>query len=194
VAFDFQQHDSDPDGNLAAATIRIDSGPTHGTIVTNNAFELVYTSETGFSGVDSFSYTVADTDGARSKATTVEIEVLGNPPWQNSIEPLDVNNDGAIVPLDALVVIRELNINGPHSFANQARLADSPYYDVSGDDFLSSLDALRIIRHLNQPVAVGEPPEVLSPATPNDAVFAFLAAAMDDESNEYLKYRPGYRL
>ena len=34
-------------------------------------------------------------------------------PWQCPVFPLDVNHDGRITPLDALIVINFLNANGP---------------------------------------------------------------------------------
>lgn len=50
----------------------------------------------------------------------------------------DINGDGYISPLDALLVIRDLN-----------ERAGNPECDVKGDGYTSPLDALMVIRQLN---------------------------------------------
>ena len=55
-------------------------------------------------GLDSFTYTVRDNDGAISNEATVDIKVIADPyPWRNPVNPLDVNADGFVSPLDALI-------------------------------------------------------------------------------------------
>jgi hypothetical protein len=58
-------------------------------------------------------------------------------------DPLDVNNDGHVTPLDALLVINELSQGGVASVVQSTRL------DVSGDNSVSPLDALLVINELN---------------------------------------------
>ena len=61
-------NDSDPDSN--ALTVAAVGTPAHGTaVVSGNA--IVYTPSTGFSGSDSFSYTIDDGAGARATARVV---------------------------------------------------------------------------------------------------------------------------
>jgi hypothetical protein len=72
-----------------------------------------------------------------------------DPPSGGDRSPLDVNDDGSISPLDALIVINYLN-NGGSSQAPQA-LSGGPYMDVNADTFISPLDALLVINHLNNP-------------------------------------------
>lgn len=61
-------NDSDPDGN--ALTVAAVTTPAHGTaVVSGNA--VVYTPSTGYSGSDSFSYTIDDGAGARATAKVV---------------------------------------------------------------------------------------------------------------------------
>ena len=68
--------------------------------------------------------------------------------WQSPLEPLDINADGTIAPLDALLVINELGVHPggvlPSGMADQA-----PFVDPSGDGLVSPLDALSVINHLN---------------------------------------------
>lgn len=174
------QNDSDVDGGLAFATVRVESGASRGSVAVNDNYEFVYVPDAGFAGVDHFTYSVADSSGVRSNVATVEVSVVSSRPWQNSARPLDVDNDGFVVARDVLFIIRELNINGPHSLS-QSRLGNEPYLDVSGDNFLSSLDALRIIRHLNMHVGgSGEPPgEVVLDAA--DLVLARISDSSEED-------------
>ncbi|MDA1049623.1 MAG: Ig-like domain-containing protein [Planctomycetota bacterium] len=71
-------------------------------------------------------------------------------PLQNSLNRLDVNNDGAVSPVDVLGVVNYLNSAGA---GVQSEGPGSKrvmlYVDVNGDYFASALDALLIINHLN---------------------------------------------
>ncbi len=74
--------------------------------------------------------------------------------WQNPFEAKDVNADGAISPIDVLQIVNELN--RPNHADQTGRLpnptspnAPPPYYDVTGDGFVTSRDALLIINCLN---------------------------------------------
>ncbi len=70
-------------------------------------------------------------------------------PWQNSRDPLDVNDSTQITPLDALLVINAINTrlvltpNLPDPFDPVA------YVDVNGDGLLTPIDALLVINYLN---------------------------------------------
>jgi hypothetical protein len=68
--------------------------------------------------------------------------------WTNPDNPLDVNARDGIQPLDALIVINELNRTSPRPLTD----ADStpPYLDVNGDLSVTPIDALRIINYLNR--------------------------------------------
>jgi hypothetical protein len=74
--------------------------------------------------------------------------------WQNSLNRLDVNNDGRVSPLDALLVINDLNRNGGRVLAGTGIVAP-PYVDVSGDGRVSPLDALLVINALNSRNSAG---------------------------------------
>ena len=75
--------------------------------------------------------------------------------WNTSVArtnvnfPVDVNKDGAVTALDAVVVINDLNTNGTHSVPPQP----IPYalLDVSADKIISPLDAVMVINALNSP-------------------------------------------
>lgn len=72
-------------------------------------------------------------------------------PWQNDL-PLDVNNSGGIQPIDALIVINDLNRNGVRDLPQRLAGEDQiPYFfDVSGDGKITPIDALAVINWLNR--------------------------------------------
>jgi VCBS repeat-containing protein len=66
----------------------------------------------------------------------------------NADMPTDVNNDHQLTPIDALIVINELNDSGGSS--RRAVAATGPmFYDVNGDESLTPIDALMVINALN---------------------------------------------
>ena len=67
--------------------------------------------------------------------------------WHNARNPADVNDDGDVSPLDALLVINYLNTVGG---GNVPAGNPPPFIDVSGDNQVSPLDALLVINRLNQ--------------------------------------------
>jgi len=73
-------NDTDADGTLNAATVAIGTAAQNGatTIAANG--QITYTPTTGFSGADSFTYTMMDDDGASSNEATVSVTVNAAPP------------------------------------------------------------------------------------------------------------------
>jgi uncharacterized delta-60 repeat protein len=69
-------------------------------------------------------------------------------PWQNPTNPYDVNGDGTVAPLDALIVLNYLNANGPGALTGSPT-GTKTYYDVNGDGSIAPLDALEILNFLN---------------------------------------------
>ncbi|MBM4090314.1 MAG: tandem-95 repeat protein, partial [Planctomycetes bacterium] len=114
-------------------------------VMASDGKSVVYAPAAGFQGTETFTYTVAD---GRGRIAQADVTVRVVPSWQNLRNPLDVNGDMRIEPLDALLVINDLNTNGP------GRLIDPPtgppFLDVNGDGFVSPIDALLIINYLNR--------------------------------------------
>ncbi len=75
-------------------------------------------------------------------------------PKHNPLVSLDVNSDGQVTPLDALLVINNLNVKGSRSVLSEA--ISAPYVDTSGDNQVSPLDALLVINQLNRSRGTGE--------------------------------------
>jgi hypothetical protein len=79
-------------------------------------------------------------------AGTVSLLVTDNDGiWQNPVNPLDVDNDTFVSPIDAVLVINFLNSfgSGPVPVGNPP-----PYLDVDGDNFVSPIDAVLVINFL----------------------------------------------
>jgi hypothetical protein len=78
------------------------------------------------------------------------------PSWQNVANPLDVDGDGYIIPLDALLLINDLNFNEARELPPLGP-NEVPYrfYDVNGDNWIAPIDVLHVINYLNL-IALGE--------------------------------------
>ena len=71
-------NDTSAGGTLDTASIKIAVSPAHGTAVVMNG-EVVYTPTMGYSGLDTFQYSVQDNLGTASNVATVSIEVTAPP-------------------------------------------------------------------------------------------------------------------
>ncbi len=68
--------------------------------------------------------------------------------YHNTNDPVDVDANGVIGPLDAILIINELNAHGSHALPNsQTQAVGPPYIDVNG--FVAPLDAILVINWLN---------------------------------------------
>lgn len=110
-------------------------------------------------------------DTPQGRALLAALHTLG--PFQNRLDPVDVNNDSHTTSIDALLVINVLNGAAPSTV----------FLDVNGDQEVTPLDALRVINVLNrhggdEADAEGEQTAVI-PAFPP---IAFTAADMSAES------------
>lgn len=72
--------------------------------------------------------------------------------FHNPVNPLDVDNDGLVTPRDALIVINQLNAQGP---SITDALQDALFIDTTDDGWVTARDVLEIINYLNGPE--GEP-------------------------------------
>ncbi|MDX1924959.1 MAG: DVUA0089 family protein [Pirellulaceae bacterium] len=148
-------NDSDPEGNAISAVL-VDP-PTQGTVTLRSDGTFTYVHNGLSQTTDTFTYRA--TDGtAQGQLTTVTliIDRAPPPPHQNPLVVntedgntghRDVNADGFITPIDALIVINFLNSQGSRSVVGLP--APPPYRDVNGDNFISPVDALLVINHLN---------------------------------------------
>ncbi|MEQ1829982.1 MAG: redoxin domain-containing protein [Pirellula sp.] len=70
--------------------------------------------------------------------------------FQNSLNRLDVNASGVVEPLDALIVINDINQHGIRTLAAKSVDYAGPMIDVNGDGGVSPLDVLIVINSLNR--------------------------------------------
>ncbi len=80
----------------------------------------------------------------------VDSLTLNIAPLQHEEQPEDVNEDGLVTALDALLIINDLNRHGARSLAD----SENPprhLIDVDGDGYASAVDALLVINRLNNP-------------------------------------------
>jgi len=86
-------NDEDPDGSLNSSTVAVQSAPSDGSATANDDGTITYDPDSGFTGTDTYTYTVEDEDGAVSNAATVTIEVSAkdNAPEFEDTDPFSVS-------------------------------------------------------------------------------------------------------
>lgn len=192
IAISVLANDQDPEGRLDRSTLQVVALPSHGSASVRGQ-SIVYRSETGFSGNDTFAYIVRDNEGLISNIAAVTVDV--GSAWQNRNDALDVDDDGFIAPRDVLALVLDVNANGARYLHDTPRSTGDLYLDVNGDGFLSPIDVLRVVLHLNSLTSgSGEPPDVEATTTPiasrtnqiavQDAYFQSLAESEGDEEEE----------
>ncbi len=153
-------NDTDPDSDVFPGTnqkLRVDlssvTQPTRGTLQMNIDGTFVYTNTSGRSGdTDSFSYRPIDPTGLLGNVTTVTLN-LGQSLYQNPIPGFnhDVNADGNITPLDALLVLNVLAANRTAEvLVSSLTTPPPPFFDVNGDGRIQPLDALQVINEIGR--------------------------------------------
>ena len=163
VDIDVLANDSDDDG-LDPLSVTVVTAPTNGTTQVLPSGEVRYQPNPGYTGIDSFEYTVADTLGAVSQPTTVDLTVSVNPtPHKNPFFPADVDDDLVLTALDPLILISDLRRYGvgidlpiPPSapFLTPVSPPDNSgarraYRDPNGNNKLDLQDAFLVIQALN---------------------------------------------
>jgi VCBS repeat-containing protein len=133
--------------NLAFTVV---TNPAHGQLAVNADGSYSYTPNTNFNLTDFFTYRAND-GTVDSNVGTVTLQVDTDYSWYNYREPLDVNDDESVTPLDALWIINTMNSQGSHPLA-KARPEGivKPFLDVNRDAHATPLDALWVINYLNQ--------------------------------------------
>ena len=146
-------NDSDLEGNAITAVIV--AQPQFGTVTLNPNGTFTYTHTGTTRTQDTFTYRA--TDGQANSAVTTVTIIVGAalpPPHRNPVTHADVNADGFVSAIDALLIINFLNTVGSKPVSEVA--PPPPYRDVSGDNFISARDALLVIDHLNTRRSGGE--------------------------------------
>lgn len=108
-----------------------------------------------------FTVTATSVTGNDTISSSVAVTVVERKsPFQNPVDPRDVNGDGKVSPLDALILINHINSSGAGPVGRNTPLGGSGeaqiWVDVNGDGRLSPIDILLIINFLNRRVVQSE--------------------------------------
>ncbi|WP_257957529.1 Ig-like domain-containing protein, partial [Parapedobacter tibetensis] len=96
-------NDEDGDAPLDSTPVTITTPPTNGTVeVEPETGDITYTPDPGYTGPDTFEYTVDDENGVPSNPATVTVDVV-------EPEPPVANDDGAMTPVNTPVTIPVLD-------------------------------------------------------------------------------------
>ncbi|MEM8910982.1 MAG: tandem-95 repeat protein [Planctomycetota bacterium] len=185
IIIDVTDNDSDSDGQLDLTSIIIEEAPLGGTATPLDDGTVRYVPASGFTGRDSFTYSVADDEGRRSTLATVDVQVLLSR-LQNPNDSKDVNADGTVSALDALLIINHLNRNSSGATGIPVTSSDvgPNFYDVSGDRVISALDILQVINELEVRDSTGSSGSSEPLATTPGSSAALVGVERRDTSNE----------
>jgi hypothetical protein len=88
------------------------------------------------------------------EATAGEVEdylvQIQTNPWQNPLNPLDVDADGYASPVDVLTLINYINENPNNLQLPLPKPPGTPFLDPNGDGFATAQDVLQVITYLNE--------------------------------------------
>jgi hypothetical protein len=147
IVFDVTTNDIDSDGSIDRTTVQIVSPASSGVARVLADGRIEYTPTATFTGTATLSYNVRDNAGTLSNTAQVTIRV-GASEYQNPRLNVDVNNDGFVSPIDALLVINDLNKNGVRTL-QPGEFTPPPFIDVTGDRRIDPSDVLTVINYLN---------------------------------------------
>jgi hypothetical protein len=110
-----------------------------------------------------------DPENVTYGTTSIDVVLQLSVPLQNQLNRHDVTGDGRVTPLDALMIVNDLNNRGSRTISVRGSGSSTipSYLDVSGDNIISPLDALLVINFLN--FGFGAEPEPVSPAASGPA-------------------------
>lgn len=88
---------------------------------------------------------------AELRGLLLDAAMVTQAPFTNKTNPADTNQDGSVAPLDALLVIIELNQNGGRKLAPiTGSTMPGVKFDTNADGSVTPLDALLVIIELNE--------------------------------------------
>ena len=107
---------------------------------------IQFTPAAGFTGIGELKYRLVNAKGLHSNIGTVRVAVAGSG-LQNPWNRTDVDKSGYVSPIDALLVINQLNSQSLNN-AGVVNTNTPRYFDVNGDVQISPIDALLVINDL----------------------------------------------
>ena len=139
---------SDDNSSVGSGEVSIVTAPTNGNATVESNGSIHFAPSTGFKGTSTLSYTVRDSNNAVSSPAFVTIQVVPSF-YQNALNRFDVNQDGFVSPVDALVIINDIQRRGMR-FLSQTEFVPPPYIDVDGSGSVEAIDVLQIINYLSR--------------------------------------------
>jgi hypothetical protein len=137
-------------GNLVTFTVAIASDAVVGPAAIN-LLNTLGIGRTGVFGTDLRELVLnpPPTNAANDTVDGIVTIDDGQTPWHNAVDALDVNGDGRVTPLDAMIVINRLNAEA----AGGVPFPSGYYYDVNNDRVCTAQDVLLVINYLNAQTA-----------------------------------------
>ncbi|MCU0712418.1 MAG: cadherin domain-containing protein [Pirellula sp.] len=128
-------------------------------------------------------------DGTTGRLFPLNIPLtkINNPtPWQNALNPADINRDGGADPIDVLLMINAINENMTLTYPRPANTLAQPDFDVDGDNSLSPIDVLLIVNTINSRGSggSGEGESSVAAGASQQALQEFALAAVLNELDE----------
>jgi hypothetical protein len=74
--------------------------------------------------------------------------------WTNAATPCDVNDDGRMSAVDALIVVNYINTDNGGELTERTADSKAHYVDVNGDNYVNPADVLAVVNRLNQDASV----------------------------------------
>ena len=156
VDIDVAANDADPDGDLDLTSVRITRQPARGEAIPAGNGRIQYVPEPGFLGRDFFEYTISDQEGRISNVARVDTQVVASRLQNPELEP-DVNDNGFVTALDALLIINHIaRFPGTNSIPVVSTDVGPNFYDVNGNQLITAGDALLVINAIGESRAVAE--------------------------------------
>lgn len=134
--------------------------------------------------------------GTSGESSSVELHRHTlEPRWTNPFDAADVNDDGVVAPLDALLILNELT---DRRFVDANGMinvdpVEGLQLDANVDGHISPVDALLAIngldsgtgsaRNASARLSNNEPPDVARNATVQDATSVFITVELDEEAD-----------
>jgi hypothetical protein len=168
------------------STVTILTNPLQGSAVVLPDGRIQFTHDVAAPAQIVLQYAFQDENQVTSNVGTAAITFYSA--FQNQTNPMDVDFDGVVTPLDALAIVNDINANNSRKLPLNVPDAN-PAIDVDGDGFVGPLDVLLLVNRLNNPSlpsGEGEAPEVESPtkqgAANTIAVDLFFAEAYGSDA------------
>jgi subtilisin-like proprotein convertase family protein len=164
IVMDVLANDYGINAVINRSTVTILTNPLQGSAVVLPDGRIQFTHDIAAPTQIVMQYAFQDDNQVTSNVGTVAITFYSA--FQNQADPMDVDFDGVVTPLDALAIVNDINAN--HSRKLPLNVPDAnPAIDVDGDGFEGPLDVLLLVNRLNNPSGPsgeGEAPVVESVA------------------------------